>query len=58
MSLITKMVITYKNMINQTDINYLVEILSKAIKSRDWDLVTEVQEYIIDFQDEPQYEEE
>jgi hypothetical protein len=43
---------------NQTDINYIVELLSKAIKSEDWDLVTEAHEYVSEFLDEPHYEEE
>jgi len=43
---------------NQTDINYIVESLTKAIKRNDWDLVMEVFEYVQEFQDEPQYEEE
>ena len=43
---------------NQSDINYVVELLSKAIKQNDWDAVTEALEYIQEFQDDPQYEEE
>lgn len=43
---------------NQSDINYIVELLSKAIKQGDWDGVTEALEYIQEFQDDPQYEEE
>lgn len=43
---------------NQTDINDIVELLSKAIKSEDWDLVIEARDYITEFQDEPHYEEE
>lgn len=43
---------------NQTDINYVAELLSKAIKRNDWDSVTEALEYVQDFQDEPHYEEE
>ena len=43
---------------NQKDINAVVELLSKAIKRNDWDAVTEALEYVQDFQDEPQYEEE
>jgi hypothetical protein len=43
---------------NQTDINNIVELLSKAIKQNDWDAVTEALEYIQEFQDDPQYEEE
>ena len=43
---------------NQTDINYIAELLSKAIKRQDWDSVTEALEYVQDFQDEPVFEEE
>jgi hypothetical protein len=45
-------------MMNQTDINTVVELLTKAVKRNDWDSVTEALEYVQDFQDEPQYEEE
>lgn len=43
---------------NQADINEVVELLTKAIKRSDWDSVTDALEYLQDFQDEPQYEEE
>jgi hypothetical protein len=43
---------------DQSDINYITELLSKAIKNQDWDLVTEALEYIQEFQDEPTFEEE
>jgi hypothetical protein len=43
---------------NQTDINNIVDLLTKAIKQSDWDAVTEALEYIQEFQDDPQYEEE
>ena len=43
---------------NQTDINTVVELLTKAIKRSDWDTVMEALEYVQDFQDDPQYEEE
>ncbi len=43
---------------NQSDIDYIVGLLSKAIKQEDWDLVVEALEYAQEFQDEPQYEEE
>ena len=43
---------------NQKDINTVVELLSKAVKRNDWEGVTEALEYVQDFQDEPQYEEE
>ena len=47
-----------KTKMNQSDINYIVELLNKAVKRTDWDSVTEALEYVQDFQDEPQYEEE
>ncbi len=43
---------------NQTDINYIAELLNKAIKREDWDGVNEALEYVQEFQDTPQYEEE
>ena len=43
---------------NQSDINYIVDLLSKALKREDWDVITEAIEYIQEFQDDPQYEEE
>lgn len=43
---------------NQTDINNIVELLTKAIKRNDWESVMEALEYLQEFQDEPQYEEE
>ena len=45
-------------MMNQSDINIIAELLSKAIKRQDWDLITEALEYVQEFQDEPVYEEE
>jgi hypothetical protein len=45
-------------MINQSDITYVVGLLNKAVRTEDWDLVSEAQEYLVDFQDDPQYEEE
>jgi hypothetical protein len=45
-------------MMNQSDIDYIVGLLSKAIKQEDWELVTEVLEYAQEFQDDPQFEEE
>jgi len=45
-------------MMNQFDINYIVDLLGKAIKREDWESVNEALEYIQDFQDTPQYEEE
>lgn len=43
---------------NQSDINYIADLLSKAMKRQDWECVSEALEYIQEFQDEPQYEEE
>lgn len=43
---------------NQTDINTVVDLLAKGVKRSDWEAVTEALEYLQDFQDEPQYEEE
>ena len=43
---------------NQSDINEVVALLTKAIKRSDWESVTDALEYLQDFQDEPQYEEE
>ena len=45
-------------MMNQSDINYIAELLNKAIKGQDWECVMEALEYVQDFQDEPVYEEE
>jgi len=45
-------------MINQSDINYIVDLLNKAIKQKDWENVIEVMEYIQEFQDDPKYEDE
>ena len=43
---------------NQSDINYIADLLSKAIKRQDWESVSEALEYVQEFQDDPQYEEE
>ena len=43
---------------NQSDINYVVELLSKAIKQKDWDAIMDALEYVQEFQEDPQYEEE
>ena len=44
---------------NQIDINSVVNLLSDAIRNRDWDAANEALEYMIEFQDEPiQFEEE
>jgi len=45
-------------MMNQNDIEYVAKLLNNAIRNRDWDSITEVQEYIQEFQEEPVYEEE
>lgn len=38
---------------NQSDINYIVQLLNKAIQHQDWDEISEALEYMIEFQDEP-----
>ena len=43
---------------NQNDISYIVDLLSKAIKREDWEVVSEAVEYLQEFQDDPHYEEE
>jgi hypothetical protein len=43
---------------SQSDINYIAELLSKAVKRNDWEFVTEALEYVQDFQEDAQYEEE
>jgi len=43
---------------NQNDINYIVDMLSKALKREDWEVVSEAVEYLQEFQDDPHYEEE
>lgn len=43
---------------NQSDINYIVTLLKKAMKQKDWGDVIEAVEYVQEFQDDPQYEEE
>lgn len=48
----------YDSLMNQHDINNIAELLSKAIRTEDWDCVTEALEYVQEFQDTPQYEEE
>ena len=48
----------YVALMNQHDINFLVQTLTNAKKSQDWESVTEAIEYLIEFQDDPQYEEE
>jgi hypothetical protein len=49
----------YETSMNQQDINYIVQLLSKAIQHQDWEAVEEALEYTTEFQDEPtQFEEE
>lgn len=43
---------------SQSDINYIAELLTKAIKREDWEFVTEALEFVQDFQEEPVFEEE
>ena len=43
---------------NQSDIDYIVKLLSNAVKHQDWEEVNEALEYAIDFQDDPSYLEE
>jgi hypothetical protein len=44
---------------NQSDIDYIVKLLSNAIRHEDWDEVNEALEYVMEFQDTPtQFEEE
>lgn len=38
-------------MLSQSDINYLIETLDSAIKSEDWELVEEVRDYLLEYQD-------
>lgn len=47
-----------QHMLNESDINYLIETLDSAIKSEDWDLVDEVREYLLEYQEIPLDEEE
>lgn len=55
MRLITKMI---QPIMNQSDITYIVRLLNKSIKQKDWDIIDEVLEYVQEFQEDPQYEEE
>lgn len=43
---------------NQSDIDHIVDLLNKAKKQKDWDFVIEAIEYMQEFQDDPQFEEE
>ena len=45
-------------MMNQTEIDYIAKLLNNAIKSKDWEYITEAHEYIQEFQDDPVFEEE
>jgi sulfur relay (sulfurtransferase) DsrC/TusE family protein len=45
-------------MLSQSDIDYLIETLDSAIKSRDWELVEEVRDYLLEFQDTPTSDED
>jgi sulfur relay (sulfurtransferase) DsrC/TusE family protein len=46
------------HMMNQNDIEYIANLLNNAIRNRDWEVITEVQEYIQEFQESPVFEEE
>jgi hypothetical protein len=43
---------------NQSDIDYVARLLSKAVKQNDWESVTEALEYVQEFQEDVQFEEE
>ena len=43
---------------NQNDIEYIAKLLTAAVRNRDWEVITEVQEYVQEFQEFPVYEEE
>lgn len=43
---------------NQSDIDYIVKLLSNAIKQQDWDEVNEALDYVADFSDDDSYLEE
>lgn len=43
---------------NQNDIEYIAKLLNNAIRNRDWEIITEIQEYVQEFQESPVYEEE
>ena len=45
-------------MMSQSDIDYLIESLDSAIKSEDWDVVEEVRDYLLEFQDTPPNDED
>ena len=43
---------------NQSDIDYLKKLLNTAIKTQDWDEVSEALDYVADFSDDDSYLEE
>jgi hypothetical protein len=43
---------------NQNDIDQLTKFLKSAIQTGDWSLVEEAYDYLIDFSDEPDPDEE
>jgi sulfur relay (sulfurtransferase) DsrC/TusE family protein len=43
---------------NQNDIEYIANLLNTAIRNRDWEVITEIQEYVQEFQESPVFEEE
>lgn len=43
---------------NQTDIDNIASLLNTSIREKNWEHVIEALEYIQEFQDDPQYEEE
>jgi len=45
-------------MMNQSDINYIIELLNKANKQKDWEYLIEAIEYLQEFQDDPKYDDE
>jgi sulfur relay (sulfurtransferase) DsrC/TusE family protein len=45
-------------MMNQNDIEYIATLLNTAIRNRDWEVITEIQEYVQEFQESPVFEEE
>jgi sulfur relay (sulfurtransferase) DsrC/TusE family protein len=45
-------------MMNQNDIDYIAKLLNNAIRNRDWEIITDVQEYVQEFQECPVFEEE
>lgn len=43
---------------NQTDVDYIVDLLIKTKKSKDLDYIDEAIEYLQEFQDNPTFEED